>query len=89
MHDLVERDVMVGRDVDGPFFCDVAAYPQRVANRHIGTTVGHLWKSVIVSDNWFAQVHWLHQIFGIDGRWVWYDYRSADVVFICRTINAG
>lgn len=35
LHDLVKRDVPVGRYVDGPFLRDVAADPQRVANRHI------------------------------------------------------
>lgn len=35
LHDLVKRDVPVGRYVDGPFLRDVAADPQRVANRHV------------------------------------------------------
>lgn len=81
MHDLVKRDVMVGRDVDRSFFRDVAADPQRIADRHVSAAVRNLWQTVFVGGNGFAHVDG-HRTFGVDGRRVRYDHRGTDVVFI-------
>lgn len=79
---------MISCDVDGPFFCDVATDPQRIADRNVVATVRRLWWwSVFVRDNRFAAYVHSHGTVNVNSRWMRYNHCSAHVVLICITTN--
>lgn len=82
LHYLVKRNVMISCDVDGPFFRNVTADPQRITDCNVVATVRHLrWWFVFVRDNRFADVYSYGTV-DVDNRRMWYNHCSAHVVFI-------
>lgn len=73
---------MISRDVYGSFFRDVAADPQRIADRHVGAAVRDLWRPVVVvRDRRLANVR-VRRTLDVDVGRVRYDHRGTDVVLI-------